>query len=45
MESIDPLFFTNATVSQSGGGPVSLNLTLPEGNIIGWEKMQVKKVM
>lgn len=45
MASIDPFHFTNAGISQSGDGPVSLNLTMPEGDIIGWGKMQVKEVM
>lgn len=45
LESLDPLFFGNSSVSQQNAGPVSMNLTVSGGSILGWSKMKVKKVM
>lgn len=45
LASIDPLHFTDATLTRGGAGPVSLNLKLPDGTVNGWNKMKVKKVM
>lgn len=45
LESFDPLYFGNSSVSQQNAGPVSMNLTVSEGSILGWSQMKVKKVM
>lgn len=41
----DPLYYGNITVSQDGGGPVSMKLSLKDSSILGWSKGTVTKVM
>lgn len=45
LASIDPLHFDEGSISQEHGSQVSLNLTITNGDIFGWKKMQVKEVM
>lgn len=45
IEPMDPLYFGNSSVSQQNSGPVSMNLTVTQGSILGWSKMKVKKVV
>lgn len=45
LAATDPLYFGNITVSQDGGGPVSLTLALSDSSILGWSKATVTKVM
>lgn len=45
IEPNDPLYFGNLTVTQGGGGAVSVTLSLFECSIAGWTNMKVSKVM
>lgn len=45
LASIDPLRFTNIKLSQGGNLPVTMDLDIPVGDILGWSNMTVKKVV
>lgn len=45
LAATDPLYYGNITVSQSGGGPVSMTLRLSDSSILGWSKAVVTKVV
>lgn len=45
LEQIDPFLFTNATISQNNNGPVTINLRLTDGRIIGWQHLKITKIV
>lgn len=45
LASIDPLRFTDVHLSQGGNNPVTMDLSIPVGDILGWRKMVVEKIV
>lgn len=45
LKSLDPLYFGDATIHQQAGGPLSMNITITDGSILGWRNMTVTKVV
>lgn len=45
LASMDPLHFTDVSLSQGGNSPVTMDLKVPVGDILGWRTMVVEKVM
>lgn len=45
LPSLDPTHFAVGKVSQQDSGPVSMNMSIRDGQIIGWSKLQVTKVV
>lgn len=45
LASIDPLHFIDVSLSQGGNNPVTMNLSIPVGEIMGWRTMVVEKIV
>lgn len=45
LAAVDPLQFIDVNLSQGGNNPVTMNLSVPVGEILGWRQMVVEKVV